>query len=106
MSKDLNSSTIQEILNSNQLVILKFSSPGCGPCKKLSQNLSQALENLPALHPLLLEIDITQNLSLAQQYMIFSVPVLIFFKEGKELKRINGLTGRDELISELKKITG
>ena len=36
--------------------------------------------------------------ALAQQYQVMSIPTLLLFKGGQEVKRLVGLTPRDTLI--------
>ena len=38
-----------------------------------------------------------QEPALAQKYQVMSIPTLIIFKDGKEAKRLVGLTAKDTL---------
>ena len=40
-------------------------------------------------------------LALAQQFRVVSIPTLILFKDGTEVKRFVGLTSKEELKSAL-----
>ena len=44
------------------------------------------------------KIDVDQEPGLAQQYQIMSIPTLLIFKGGKEVKRLVGLTPKSTLV--------
>ncbi len=53
----------------------------------------------------ILKVDIDENMKLAQQFGIMSVPTLMLFKDGEEYGREIGLKSREqlqEIINELK----
>lgn len=66
-------------------VLVKFSASWCGPCQMLAMNMKDVDFGLPVVN-----VDIDDNLQLATQYGIRSVPTLILIEDGKELKRTNG----------------
>ena len=43
------------------------------------------------------KVDVDQNMALAQQFRVVSIPTLILFKDGAEVKRFVGLTSKEEL---------
>lgn len=66
--------------------VLKFSATWCGPC----QALSMTLKNIDDLGIEVKEIDIDDQLDLAAQYNIRSVPTLIVLEDGAEVRRKTG----------------
>ena len=46
-------------------------------------------------------LDVDQNMALAQQFRVVSIPTLILFKDGAEAQRFVGLTSKEELKSAL-----
>ena len=66
--------------------VLKFSATWCGPC----QALSMTLKNIDDLGIEVKEIDIDDQLDLAAQYNIRSVPTLIVLQDGSEVRRKTG----------------
>lgn len=73
--------------------VIKFSSPFCAPCKQLTSNLAKVQ------HEYFVEdVNILDNMTLAQQYGIRGVPVLVKLDEsGQEVSRLNGLQTVDSL---------
>ena len=43
------------------------------------------------------KVDVDQNMELAQQFRVMSIPTLIIFKNGAEAHRLVGLTDKEEL---------
>ena len=66
--------------------VLKFSASWCGPC----QALSMTLKSIDDLQVEVKEIDIDDQLDLAAQYNIRSVPTLIVLEDGAEVRRKTG----------------
>lgn len=66
--------------------VLKFSASWCGPCQMLSMTL-KGMDDIPVP---IKEIDIDEELDLASQYNIRSVPTLVMLENGNEVKRVSG----------------
>jgi len=84
----------KEVLESNMPVMVDFSASWCMPC----QIVSPVLEELAKTYERKLKIgklDVDQNNTLAQKFGILSVPTIIFFKNGKEVKREVGFPGKE-----------
>jgi thioredoxin 1 len=74
----------------------KFSKPGCRPCAALSNYIGDIdLFNAGAT---LVNIDITEQPEVIDQYGLTSVPVLVLERNGVEVGRIVGLVGTEEII--------
>ena len=80
----------KEVIQVKRLVMVDFYATWCGPCQKMAaivQKLAQ--ENYPKLK--VCKIDIDKNRDIYTRYKVRGIPVLLFFKEGKEVERIIGL---------------
>ena len=89
--QELTGTTFQEtIANSTKPVLVDFWAPWCGPC----QIQGPILEKFQAGHSdevVVAKVDIDQNQDIAAQLGIMSIPTLILFSGGKEVKRVVGL---------------
>ena len=82
-----------EVLKS-ELVLVDFNATWCGPCRMLKPIIDEYSENSLAK---ICAVDIDKNEELATKYGIYSIPCLILFKNGQEIKRNVGLISMDEL---------
>jgi thioredoxin 1 len=87
----INTTELEQKLQSQPYIILDFSSPGCAPCQKISATLPAVLAELPGIDIAAYEVDITVEPALASRFFVLSVPTLIFFKDGREIGRFNSL---------------
>lgn len=75
-------------------VLVDFFATWCGPCKMLGLVMEKfdKKEIIP-----IIKVDVDEANNLASQYKILSVPTLIMFENGKEVKRTTGFMSEEEL---------
>ncbi|HIY01147.1 MAG TPA: thioredoxin [Candidatus Blautia faecipullorum] len=83
----------QEVLKSEKPVLVDFWATWCGPCMRQGP----IVEELAGEGYTVGKVDVDQEPGLAQQFQVMSIPTLIIFKDGKEAKRLVGLTPKDTL---------
>lgn len=62
-------------------VLVDFYADWCGPCKMLGP-LLEKVDNVDVL-----KVNVDNNQELARKYGVMSIPCLILFDEGREIKR-------------------
>lgn len=75
-------------------VIVEFGAEWCGPCKVLLpvlKELSQKYSEKIAVATL----DIAANIEIAKKHGVTNIPCLVVFKNGKEVERKVGYSGRE-----------
>lgn len=101
MEKIKSFADFEDKLKSSEFVIVDFGSPGCAPCKKVPPLLEEILSELKQSgrgNIAAYEVDITENIEIAQKYFVLGVPTIIIFKQGKEVKRFNSIPKKDKII--------
>ena len=98
MAKEITTANFEaEVLKSEKPVLIDFWATWCGPCMRQGPIVEALAEEGYAVG----KVDVDQNMALAQQFRVVSIPTLILFKDGAEVKRFVGLTSKEELKSAL-----
>lgn len=95
--KEVNKSNFEEIINRDKKVLADFNADWCGPCKILKpmlEEISETYENIK-----IVSINIDDEDELAEKYNVSSIPCLVLFDKGTEIKRNVGLISKDEIES-------
>ena len=99
----LSKANFNEKTNSaDQVVVVDFFATWCGPCKMLTPVLEKAADELTNIP--FYKVDIDEEMELANQYKIMTVPTLLFFKGGKLVFQNSGVINRKQLESMLERL--
>ena len=98
MAKEITVANFEtEVLKSEKPILIDFWATWCGPCMRQGPVVEELAEEGYAVG----KVDVDQNMALAQQFRVVSIPTLILFKDGTEVKRFVGLPSKDELKAAL-----
>ena len=89
----------EEVLGAKGLVLVDFYADWCGPCKMMAPIVEEISNERADI--VVGKMNIDENMQIAYNYKIVSIPTLIVFKDGEEHKRIVGYVSKNELVSEL-----
>ncbi len=95
-------SKFNEIIQSDQLVLIDFSAEWCQPCKMMPPILKQVKLQLGE-KVRILKVDVDKNPAVARKWMIQNVPTLMIFKKGEVKFRQAGVIPADQIISILQR---
>jgi thioredoxin 1 len=88
-----------EVLDSESPVLVDFWAPWCGPCRVVHPILEEIDGERDDLRVVSLNVD--ENQQTAATYEVLSIPTLIVFKGGQEVKKVIGALPKKRLESEL-----
>lgn len=99
----LNNQNINSTISSNNLVVLKFSAPWCGPCKALGPVFKELDERFSGQSVIFAEVDCSIEVDIQTQYAVRAVPTIIIIKQGEIKETIVGIKTKDFFIDTIKK---
>ena len=89
-----------EITKSDKLVLVDFWAVWCGPCQMMAPILHEFEAEMPDVQ--IGKVNVDEQMDLARQFRVVSIPTLIIFKNGQEVQRMVGVTSKEELKDALK----
>nr|YP_009296011.1 thioredoxin [Schizymenia dubyi]AOM64946.1 thioredoxin [Schizymenia dubyi] len=98
----IDSSFHEEVIKSDNPVLVDFWAPWCGPCRMVASAIDEIAEeyknNLKVV-----KINTDQNPSTATKYGIRSIPTIMVFVEGRRVATVIGAVPKTTLASTLDK---
>lgn len=97
MIKDINTEELLSQIDSKETILVDFHATWCMPCKMMTGVLEKVDETLEGKLPIL-KVDIDENLDIAKEHDVLTVPTLMVFKNGEMVERIVGFRQEQQLI--------
>ena len=89
-----------EITKSDKPVLVDFWAVWCGPCQMMAPILHELEAEMPDVQ--IGKVNVDEQMDLAHQFRVVSIPTLIIFKNGQEVQRMVGVTSKEELKDALR----
>lgn len=93
----------QEVLQSKIPVLVDFWAKWCMPCRMMSPVIEELAKEYDGKVKVG-KIDVEESSKTAAQYGIMSIPSLLIFKNGKPVKNMVGVQGKEVLKKEIEEV--
>ncbi|HHY06763.1 MAG TPA: thioredoxin [Clostridia bacterium] len=89
-----------EVLEAEELVLVDFWAPWCGPCKMIGPIIEELSSEYRGKVKVC-KLDVDENNKTAGDYGIMSIPTIILFKGGEEINRLVGFVPKAKIAKAL-----
>lgn len=90
----------QEVEQASGLTVVDFWATWCGPCRMIAPILDQLAEDY-AGRVKIAKLDVDSNQQTAMRFNVRSIPMLLFFKDGKVVDQVVGAVPRQAIESKV-----
>ncbi len=87
----------EEVILSEQKVLLDFWAPWCGPCRMVSPILEEIAAQRPDIK--IVKANVDENAELASQFRVASIPTLVVLEKGNVLRQSVGVRPKDQILA-------
>ncbi|HUR10089.1 MAG TPA: thioredoxin [Flavitalea sp.] len=89
-----------DLIQSDQPVLVDFYADWCGPCKTMTPILKEVADAIEGKAKVV-KVNVDRNQEAAQAYQVSGIPTFIVFKNGKILWRHSGTIDKTRLLNVL-----
>lgn len=105
MATNFTDADVKDIIASGKPVVIDFWATWCGPCKRMAPTIDELAEQYGDTVAIG-KYNIEENNDLTSEYRIMSVPTILFFKNGEQVKdlRLAGSQSKASLEKNIEKL--
>ena len=89
----------QEVLNSDEPVLMDFWAPWCGPCRMVVPLVEEIAKERSDIK--VVKINVDEEQELAMQFGVMSIPTLVVMKNGKIVNQVTGARPKAQILAML-----
>ena len=103
MALQITDANIEEVLKTDQLVIIDFWAEWCGPCKMVGPIIEQISEEYKE-RVTVGKLDVDNNDDTTSKYGIRNIPTILFIKNGEVVDKVVGAGPKNMFTEKIDKL--
>jgi thioredoxin 1 len=103
MALQITDANIEEVLKTDQLVIIDFWAEWCGPCKMVGPIIEQISEEYKE-RVTVGKLDVDNNDDTTSKYGIRNIPTILFIKNGEVVDKVVGAGPKNMFTDKIEKL--
>ena len=94
-----------DVLGSDQLALVDFWAPWCGPCRLLAPTIDSVADEF-AGKVKVFKMNVDENPGTPDRYSVRGIPTVILFRNGQPVAQIMGNVPKDRFVSTISEHLG
>ena len=103
MALQITDATLNDVLNTDKLVVIDFWAEWCGPCKMVGPIIEQIAEEYKD-KVVVGKIDVDNNVGATSKYGIRNIPTVLFIKNGQVVDKVVGAGPKNLFTEKIEKL--
>lgn len=103
MALQITDATINEVLQTDKLVVIDFWAEWCGPCKMVGPIIEQISEEYKD-KVVVGKLDVDNNDDTTSRYGIRNIPTVLFIKNGEVVDKVVGAGPKNMFTDKIEKL--
>ena len=106
MAIEFTDASVKEAIESGKPVVIDFWATWCGPCMGMAPVYGQLADEYAGKEIVIGKYNIDEQTDLATECRIMSIPTILFFKNGEQIRdlRLAGAQPKENLEKQIKKL--
>lgn len=101
MTIEITTENYNELLAQGKPMVIDFSAEWCGPCRKMAPIVDTMADKYDG-QVIVGSCDVDENEELAQQFSIYTIPAIIFIKDGQPVDKSIGAVPANSIEEKIK----
>jgi len=101
MALELNAQNFADTIKNNEVVVVDFWAPWCGPCRMIAPIIEELGEEYKEKGVVVGKVNTDEAPEIAGQFGIRSIPTVIFFKNGEAVDAMIGAAPKQMYVEKI-----
>lgn len=100
MTLQITDTNLEEVLQTDKLVVIDFYADWCGPCKTIGPIINEVSKEYKD-KVVIGKVDVDNNDDAATKYSIRNIPTILFIKNGEIVDKVVGVISKKPLVDKI-----